>query len=236
MRRLVFGSALLALAVFLAGCTATAGASGSGQDKSTAPERVTVQLRADGSVIASGATAFVQDGELYVPASKLGILTDRFVRRSEDGLELIVERRPASARAPLVPNQPWEFADKVASALKLLQDRTPQYVDTVNTYAAAILPDHNYNQAYGGINVITLSDATIQHASLAATAATIAHEAEHLRIEHSNPDLAKNLKENERAAYRVTLDVLKFAGGSDQEVSQAEGWVKDPPTSWDVRK
>lgn len=225
MRKLVFGPIAVGLALLLAGCTATAGATG--HDKSTAPERVTVQFRVNGEVTASGVEAFQTEGRLYVPISKIGYTTDRFVQWDKEKGEVVVQQRAAAPRTPSYPAGPAETSERIKAALDLLQQKDPEHYQLVLEHVQFILPG-DYNQAFAGPNVVTLSQ--LREAGVPWAAARLVHEAEHLRIAHTDPALAKDIKGNERAAYQVSLDVLKRLGGTPEQIAAEEKSAQDPPT------
>ncbi|MHB9144738.1 MAG: hypothetical protein ACYC5Y_05305 [Symbiobacteriia bacterium] len=231
MKKLGLWSVLLTLTLALSGCATTVAAGGSdsspGANESTAPKRVAVQFRVNGDVTASGVDAYVADGQLYVPIGKVGYTTDRFVKWDKEKGEVVIQHQPSVGRMPALAGSA-AATDKIKAALELLQQKDPEDYQAVLGNVQLIVPG-KYNEAFPEANTVALSlDAPGD--SVVWVASRLAHEAEHLRIAHTDPVLWKNAKENEGSAFRVSLEALKRLGGSAAEIAQEEKWVQDPPT------
>lgn len=166
------------------------------------------------------------DGVLYLPATAI-----------EDAADVAIKTEDAEARIYLhkaVPSAPFvagsnQDAAKINAAAALLQEKDPEDYAKLTQYAVLIIPGDK-NASILETNVITIAKEDLDKGTLTWIAGTLAHEAEHLRIYHTDRGLSANIKENERLAYTVGIDALKLVGADQREIDWALKALADPPT------
>ena len=200
--------------------------------QNTAPEKVTVQVYVDNQTVGD-ATAYMVNDELYVPLKALGRAANRRVSYT-DGT-VTVFRSPAAAGRPLVDPVKATYYTKISDAMDLLQAKAPEHYKKLTEYVETILPGLD-NATLPEVNVVTVSLTDLDKGTVTWIAGTLAHEAEHLRIYHTDRALYANAKENERPAYEANLDALRLVGADQREIDWTLKALKDPPTWEDVAK
>ncbi len=214
---------VLLLALVLTGCATVAGASGTTQ--STAPEKVTVQVYVDN--VPRGSTEGLSiDGVLYLPATDIEDAADITIK-TENG-EARIYLHKAAPSAPFVAGSD-EHAAKINAAAALLREKDPEDYAKLTRYAVLIIPGDK-NTSILETNVITVAKEDLDKGTLTWIAGTLAHEAEHLRIYHTDRGLAANIKENERLAYNAGVNALKLVGADQREIDWALKALENPPT------
>ena len=221
---------VLLIGLVLTGCTTVAGATG-GTAQSAAPEKVTVQVYVDNQVMPN-LEGYLANGRLYVP---LDGISDREVRVNTTEPSIHIYLRHEATGLPHVAIMKPEYTKKIQDAISLLSEKAPAHYEKLMENADLILPGLS-NASSGAVNVITISQVDLDKGTVTWIAGTLAHEAEHLRIYHTDRALYADAKENERLAYEANLDALKLVGADQREIDWTLKALKDPPTWEDVAK
>lgn len=209
---------VILLALVLSGCTTVAGATG-GTIQNTAPEKVTVQVYVDNQARVQ-TEAFERDGVLYLPLETIGEATGRRVDASKGRIDVYLA--PARPEIPVVDSGDTAYYRKIFSAMQLLQTKAPEHYQKLIEYAEVIVPGVG-NATLPKANVVTIALEDLDKGTTTWIAGTLAHEAEHLRIYHTDRALYANTKENERLAYQAGVEALKLVGAPEREI----GWEAD---------
>lgn len=215
---------VLLLALALSGCATAAGFTG-GTIESTAPEKVTVQVYMDNQVMPS-VEGYRVGKEIFLPVRAA---FDRAVTIDATVPEVRVYDRPEMATAPLVDRLNPVYDKKIREAMELLAEKAHEHYAKLANNAEVILPGLQ-NASVPEANVVTISWVDLDKGTITWIAGTLAHEAEHLRIYHTDRSLYANTKENERLAYEANLDALKLVGADQREIDWTLRALKDPPT------
>ena len=209
------------LVAALTGCTAAAA---QGQANSAALQKAAVQLVLDNQPAGTGA-GYVINGKVYLSPEAAAIALGR--RVTADGETVKFYRQPVPPHIH-IQELPKDFHDQVQAALDLLQVKAPdQYRLVMENLELVVLGGGNANMSFAETNTVSV----LRGQSLTWVAATLAHEAEHIRTAHTNPDLARDIRANEMDAYRVSLETLKLIGAPSFEIEREERYAENPPAA-----
>ncbi len=221
---------VLLIGLVLTGCTTVAGATG-GTTQNAAPEKVTVQIYVDNQEIPS-VDGYRVAGKLYLPVEDV---IEREVSTDADASRVRIYLRPPAPTPPHVDRVVPQYDQKIRDAVDLLAEKAPEHYQKLAANAEMIIPGFD-NATLPEANVITISQVDLDKGTVTWIAGTLAHEAEHLRIYHTDRALYADAKENERLAYEANLDALKLVGADQREIDWTLKALKDPPTWEDVAK
>ena len=214
------------IVLVLTGCTTVASATG-GTTQNAAPEKVTVQVYVDN--VPHGSTEGLSiDGVLYLPTMDIEDAADVAIKT--ENAEARIYLHKAAPSAPFVAGSD-EHATKINAAAALLREKDPEDYAKLTRYAVLIVPGDK-NTSILETNVITVAEEDLDKGTLTWIAGTLAHEAEHLRIYHTDRALAANVKENERLAYTAGVNALKLVGADQREIDWALKAMQNPP-AWE---